>query len=58
MKITYGASSLLEELGELSSAKNLAIQTHISENKKEVLWVSQLEPDCDTYAQVTRPFFW
>jgi len=44
--------TLMENLGELAKERNLAVQTHISENKKEVEWVRNLEPDCDSYTQV------
>ena len=27
-------------------------QTHLSENKREVEWVKQLEPDCKHYTEV------
>ena len=36
----------------MAKEKNLHIQTHLSENKKEVEWVRALESDCQTYAQV------
>jgi len=44
--------ALMTELGDLAKEKNLHVQTHISENKKEVEWVKELEPDCDSYTQV------
>jgi len=43
---------LLKELGELASTKDLHVQTHLSENKREVEWVRQLEPDCQHYTEV------
>ncbi|XP_023325491.1 guanine deaminase isoform X2 [Eurytemora carolleeae] len=43
---------LMSELGRIAKEKNLHIQTHLSENKKEVEWVRELESDCQTYAQV------
>jgi guanine deaminase len=43
---------LMSELGELAQKKNLHIQTHISENLKEIEWVKSLEPSCESYTQV------
>jgi len=43
---------LMQNLGALSAERNLHVQTHISENKKEIEWVRNLEPDCSSYTQV------
>jgi len=45
---------LLQDLGALASSKGLHIQTHLSENKREVEWVKQLEPDCKHYTEVYK----
>ena len=31
-----------------------SFQTHLSENKREVDWVRQLEPDCQHYTEVLQ----
>lgn len=43
---------LLRALGKLSEKEKLPIQTHISENKKEIELVKELFPECDSYADV------
>ena len=43
---------LMESLGELSQKYALPIQSHLSENKGEIEWVSQLEPDSPFYGAV------
>lgn len=43
---------MLKYLGTLSYEHNLPIQTHISENEKEVELVKAAYPDCDNYALV------
>jgi len=43
---------LMQNLGALCAERNLHVQTHISENKKEIEWVRNLEPDCSSYTQV------
>ncbi|KAK6202534.1 uncharacterized protein RJT21DRAFT_118586 [Scheffersomyces amazonensis] len=45
---------LLFFLGQLSKTHNLPIQTHISENEKEIELVHDLFPDCDDYASVYK----
>lgn len=47
-------SELLEELGELSIEKQLPVQTHLSENKKEVEWVKSLFPNNKNYSDVYK----
>ncbi|KAK2735062.1 hypothetical protein FQN57_001342 [Myotisia sp. PD_48] len=44
----------LTKLGELASSVDppYHIQSHISENKAEIEWVSKLYPDCQSYAEV------
>lgn len=43
---------LLAGLGELAGREGLPVQTHLSENEREVAWVRELEPDCESYTQV------
>lgn len=40
---------LMTFLGELAKETNLPIQSHLSENDKEILWVRDLHPDCQQY---------
>lgn len=40
---------LMEDLGELAMQQNLKVQSHLSESKKEIEWVSELEPDAAFY---------
>ncbi|KAG8743837.1 hypothetical protein FRC10_011304 [Ceratobasidium sp. 414] len=48
-------SELLTSLGELAqSDKTLAIQTHISENTKEIDFTRELFPNCSSYAAVYK----
>ncbi|XP_051552464.1 guanine deaminase-like [Myxocyprinus asiaticus] len=46
------SASLLSELGAIASNNKLHIQSHISENKKEVELVKTLFPDCKSYTDV------
>ncbi len=41
--------ALLAFLGRLAKERNLPIQSHLSESKKEIAWVKELFPDCDSY---------
>lgn len=43
---------LMKSLAALSLEHNLPIQTHISENLKEIEWVKELFPEFDSYADV------
>ncbi|KAG8721369.1 hypothetical protein FRC09_007988 [Ceratobasidium sp. 395] len=48
-------SELLQSLGDLAqSDKTLAIQTHISENAKEIEFTRKLFPKCSSYAAVYK----
>jgi len=46
------SSKLMHELGKLSKKYNIPIQSHISENKKEVAWVKDLFPKSESYSKV------
>ncbi|KAF8602173.1 guanine deaminase [Ceratobasidium sp. AG-I] len=48
---------LLTSLGSLAASDpTLAIQTHISENQKEIAFTKELFPQCDTYTDVYKHF--
>ena len=42
-------NELMQALGEIAGARNLPIQSHLSENTGEIAWVSELHPDCTQY---------
>ena len=44
--------ALMDNLGKLAAARHLPIQSHLSENKKEIAWVKELHPECENYAEV------
>lgn len=46
------SNSLMEGLQKLIERYELPVQSHLSENKKEVEWVCQLHPECPNYASV------
>jgi len=41
---------MLTELGELAHGLRLPVQSHLSENRSEIDWVRQLEPESSCYA--------
>ena len=43
---------LMEDLGKLAKEHDVRIQTHLSECRPEVKWVSELEPWADNYTDV------
>lgn len=43
---------LMKKLAELAKQYKAPIQSHISENTGEVIWVSELHPECASYADV------
>ena len=45
-------SALMDNLGKLAATRHLPIQSHLSENKKEIAWVKELHPECKNYAEV------
>lgn len=47
---------LMVYLGELVKEKDLPVQSHISENDKEIAWVRELHPDCAQYWQSYAKF--
>ena len=42
-------NELMAFLGNLAAERNLPIQSHLSENDKEIEWVQELHPDCQQY---------
>lgn len=45
------SSPLLQGLGNIAKEYNLPVQSHLSENKGEVAWVRELEPEAAFYGQ-------
>ena len=43
---------LMTALGDLAKNKNLAVQTHVSENQAECEVAKQLFPDCNDYVEI------
>ncbi len=43
------SDELLEWLGQVANAYNLPVQSHLSENLREIEWVKQLHPDIKRY---------
>ena len=41
--------ALMAWLGELARARDLPVQSHLSENTGEIAWVRELHPDCAEY---------
>lgn len=50
------SSHLLKGLGELALKYDVAVQSHLNENIKEVEWVKELYPDMPNYASVYEKF--
>lgn len=48
--------TLMEQLGDISKQYRVPIQSHLSENKNEVAWVSELHPESSCYAQAYDQF--
>src|SRR5699024_5261177 len=42
-------NELMAWLGRTAAERNLPIQSHLSENDREVQWVRELHPDCGQY---------
>lgn len=47
---------LMAFLGRLAAERDLPIQSHLSENPREIQWVKELHPDCDQYWQSYAKF--
>ena len=50
------SDELMIRLKELQSEYSLPVQSHLSENKAEISWVSELSPECKTYGHVYDQF--
>lgn len=50
------SDELMKALGELSDERDLRIQSHLSENKSEIAWVSELVPESTSYANAYELF--
>ena len=44
-------NELMEWLGKLANERGLPVQSHLSENHREIEWVRELHPDCAEYWQ-------
>lgn len=51
-----GSGKLLNAIGKLAKKYNLPVQSHLSENRGEVKWVSELFPSHPTYSDVYLDF--
>ncbi len=47
---------MLTLLGQIAQQYNLPVQSHLSENRSEIEWVKQLEPDTVCYADAYRKY--
>ena len=43
--------NLMEEIKQINNIYNIPVQSHLSENKSEIEWVSELHPDTKNYAE-------
>ena len=48
--------ALMAWLGKTARERNLPIQSHLSENDREIEWVRQLHPDCQQYWETYAKF--
>ena len=47
---------LMTFLGKLAKERNLPMQSHLSENPREIAWVRELHPDCQRYWETYAKF--
>ena len=47
---------MLRLLGRIAREKNLPVQSHLSENRSEINWVAELEPEASCYADAYRRY--
>lgn len=47
---------MLAAMGQLAAEKQLPVQSHLSENRSEIAWVKQLDPEASCYADAYRRF--
>jgi len=50
------SKNLLAQLGILGHKYGIPVQSHLSENRKEVQWVEELFPDADYYGDVYKQY--
>ncbi|MCR6546279.1 guanine deaminase [Dehalobacterium formicoaceticum] len=50
------SKKLLKGLGDLGKKHGIPVQSHLSENRKEVQWVKELFPDADSYGDVYKQY--
>ena len=50
------SNELMQELGRIAKEKNLPIQSHLSENTGELVWVKELHPDCSRYWETYQKY--
>ena len=50
------SNALLQALGDMAKKYNLPVQSHLSENKSEVEWVRELEPEAAFYGQAYEKY--
>ena len=50
------SDELMTELGKLAKEYDLPIQSHLSENEKEIAFVKSLHPDCEEYWETYAKF--
>ncbi|MFT8425136.1 MAG: amidohydrolase family protein [Liquorilactobacillus sp.] len=48
--------SLMKKLGEIADEFDLPVQSHLSENRKEVEWVKELHPESKNYTDVYQKY--
>lgn len=48
--------ALMDALGQLSAARDLPVQSHLSENRREIAWVKSLYPDSERYGDTYAKF--
>lgn len=48
------SSEMLSALGRLAQEMNLPVQSHLSENRNEIAWVKELEPESTCYGDAYR----
>ena len=49
-------NELMDWLGKLAGERGLYVQSHLSENYKEIALVKQLHPDCEQYWQTSEKY--
>lgn len=50
------SKTLLQALGNMAKQYHLPVQSHLSENKSEVAWVHELEPEAEFYGQAYEKY--